>query len=82
MDCGKVYTHPIAGTRKRGKDAVEDAALARELLADEKERAERKHMLVAFVCVYTRVCGQRRCGGCCTRASYSRKRKKRAELFQ
>ncbi len=56
MDCGKVYTHPIAGTRKRGKDAVEDAALARELLADEKERAERKHMLVAFVCVYTRVC--------------------------
>ncbi len=37
---GVVETFPIAGTRKRGKDAAEDEALARELLADEKERAE------------------------------------------
>ncbi|KAI9315301.1 anthranilate synthase component I [Dichotomocladium elegans] len=34
------YTHPIAGTRKRGKDAAEDEALARDLLSDPKERAE------------------------------------------
>lgn len=39
-DGKKVETLPIAGTRKRGKDAEEDEALAKELLADEKERAE------------------------------------------
>jgi anthranilate synthase component 1 len=37
---GLVTTHPIAGTRRRGKDDEEDTALAEELLADEKERAE------------------------------------------
>lgn len=31
---------PIAGTRRRGKDAEEDTALQKELLADPKERAE------------------------------------------
>jgi anthranilate synthase component 1 len=31
---------PIAGTRRRGRDEREDAALAEELLADPKERAE------------------------------------------
>ena len=36
----KVETLPIAGTRKRGKTEAEDEALAKELLADEKERAE------------------------------------------
>jgi anthranilate synthase component I len=36
----KVETLPIAGTRKRGANAEEDTALAKELLADEKERAE------------------------------------------
>ncbi|HEX2914757.1 MAG TPA: anthranilate synthase component I [Chloroflexia bacterium] len=35
-----VETHPIAGTRPRGKDAASDAKFAEELLADEKERAE------------------------------------------
>lgn len=33
-------THPIAGSRPRGADRVEDAALTEELLADEKERSE------------------------------------------
>jgi len=37
---GKVVTRPIAGTRRRGKDAAEDKYLAEDLLADEKERAE------------------------------------------
>lgn len=37
---GKVYTCPIAGTRKRGKDTAEDERLKEELLGDEKERAE------------------------------------------
>ena len=33
-------TRPIAGTRPRGGDAAEDIAIAADLLADEKERAE------------------------------------------
>ena len=37
---GQVLTHPIAGTRPRGKDAAQDAELATDLLGDEKERAE------------------------------------------
>ncbi len=37
---GKVEIRPIAGTRPRGKNAEEDAALEKELLADPKERAE------------------------------------------
>lgn len=35
-----IYTCPIAGTRKRGKDKAEDERLKEELLADEKEKAE------------------------------------------
>lgn len=37
---GKVYSRPIAGTRRRGADPAEDDALADELLGDPKERAE------------------------------------------
>jgi anthranilate synthase component 1 len=37
---GKVTIRPIAGTRPRGKTEAEDKALAADLLADPKERAE------------------------------------------
>ena len=37
---GRITVRPIAGTRPRGQTPEEDEALAAELLADEKERAE------------------------------------------
>jgi anthranilate synthase component 1 len=40
LEEGMATLHPIAGTRWRGKSAEEDAALAADLLADPKERAE------------------------------------------
>ncbi len=40
VEDGIVATHPIAGTRPRGRTPDEDTALASELKADEKERAE------------------------------------------
>ncbi|MGH2734859.1 MAG: anthranilate synthase component I, partial [Actinomycetota bacterium] len=36
----RVLTRPVAGTRGRGSNAAEDAALEHDLLADDKERAE------------------------------------------
>src|SRR4051794_38133858 len=45
VEDGKIDYHPIAGTRRRGKDAEEDAALEEELVNDEKERAEHVMLL-------------------------------------
>src|SRR3989449_4202483 len=44
VEGGEVTVRPIAGTRPRGRTQEEDGALARALLADEKERAE--HMML------------------------------------
>ena len=40
VENGRTTIRPLAGTRRRGKTQAEDEALERELLADEKERAE------------------------------------------
>lgn len=40
VEDGVVTNRPLAGTRRRGATAEEDAALERELLADPKDRAE------------------------------------------
>lgn len=45
LENGVLHTFPLAGTRKRGATKEEDLALEKELLADEKERAEH-NMLV------------------------------------
>ncbi len=37
---GKLFTHPIAGTRKRGRNKKEDKNLEKSLLSDPKEKAE------------------------------------------
>ncbi|CAN5235033.1 anthranilate synthase component I [soil metagenome] len=42
---GDVTIRPIAGTRPRGKTEEQDKALAKELLADPKERAEHLRLL-------------------------------------
>lgn len=43
----RLITRPIKGTRRRGRDTVEDEALARELLASAKDRAE--HVMIVDV---------------------------------
>ncbi len=40
LEGGQIELRPIAGTRRRGKDKEEDLALEKDLLADEKEKAE------------------------------------------
>lgn len=37
---GRIVTRPMKGTRPRGRDGAEDAALVAELLASDKDRAE------------------------------------------
>ena len=45
LEDGRVTVRPIAGTRRRGRDAAEDAVLAADLLADRKELAEHLMLL-------------------------------------
>ncbi len=45
LDDGMVTSRPIAGTRPRGKTREQDLALADELLADPKERAEHVQLM-------------------------------------
>lgn len=45
LEQDKLYTFPLAGTRPRGRTEEEDKELEKELLGDEKERAEH-NMLV------------------------------------
>ena len=45
LENGTVTSRPIAGTRPRGKTREEDLALADELLADPKERAEHVQLM-------------------------------------
>ena len=40
VSSGRVFTHPIAGSRPRGAHPEEDLELETDLLADEKERSE------------------------------------------
>lgn len=45
LEDGVVTVRPIAGTRRRGRDAAEDAALSQDLLADRKELSEHLMLL-------------------------------------
>jgi anthranilate synthase component 1 len=40
VEDGVIETHPIAGTRRRGRDAEDEQRMAEELQSSEKERAE------------------------------------------
>ncbi|MCK9520053.1 MAG: anthranilate synthase component I [Dehalococcoidia bacterium] len=40
VEDGVIETHPIAGTRRRGRDAEDEQRMAQELQSSEKERAE------------------------------------------
>ena len=63
---GQVTVRPLAGTRRRGQTEEEDRRLAKELLADPKERAEHVMLVdlgrndVGRVCRYRQRAGQRR----------------------
>lgn len=49
-------TRPIGGTRRRGKDAEEDAALQAELLSNAKEKGEHKMLVDLEMKDFERVC--------------------------
>ncbi|OIW27442.1 anthranilate synthase component 1 [Coniochaeta ligniaria NRRL 30616] len=53
---GRIITHPIAGTVKRGKTAEEDARLAEELSSSLKDRAEHVMLVDLARNDITRVC--------------------------
>jgi anthranilate synthase component 1 len=57
LEDGIATVRPIAGTRPRGHDEEEDNALAEELLADEKERAEHVMLVDLGRNDLGRVCG-------------------------
>lgn len=52
----RVETLPIAGTRRRGKDADEDEALAKELREDEKEVAEHEMLVKLAMDELSQIC--------------------------
>lgn len=58
IENGKVTVRPLAGTRKRGRDAAEDLALEQELLNDTKETTEHSMFIDVSCDDMSRVCTQ------------------------
>lgn len=57
----KLRSDALAGTRRRGKSATEDAELARELLGCEKERREQKAVSDAVQARFLELCSETHC---------------------